>query len=130
MDQFILSQTDTTPEIVLDYQNSVFHIKGKAIPPDAKEFFEPVLNWLDHYALSAHPITEFKFDIEYFNISTSKMILFVLYKLNDIYKAGNNVKVIWNYKDEDDDMYEVGEDYAFMVDVPFVFQEKVSELVQ
>jgi hypothetical protein len=133
MDILKITKTDTSPEVVLDSQNSIFHIKGKAISADAKEFFEPLLNWFDNYALSPNESTEFKFDIEYFNISTSKMILFVLYKLNDLYKAGNNVKVIWYYRDEDDDMFEVGEDYAFMVDVPFIFQpihETSKQLVQ
>jgi hypothetical protein len=121
MNSLIINETDIAPEVILDPQRSIFKIKGKSIPADGKEFFEPVLKWLDEYAKNPDPVTTFEFNLDFFNISSSKMLLFVLYKLNEIYSAGNEVNVLWYYKDEDDDMFEVGEDYAFMVDVPFTF---------
>ncbi len=32
-----------------------------------------------------------------------------------------NVKVLWYHNESDEDMFEVGQDYAFMVKVPFDF---------
>lgn len=61
-------------------------------------------------------------DLEYFNITSSKRILFLLYKLNELSENGSDVKVEWLYRETDEDMYEVGQDYAYMVKVPFEFK--------
>ena len=45
-----------------------------------------------------------------------------MYKLNELVETGNEVKVKWLYRDTDEDMYEVGQDYAYMVKVPFEFK--------
>jgi len=70
----------------------------------------------------------FVFDLEYFNVFSSKRILFLLYKLKDIKERGANIKVIWYFSIEDDDMKEVGEDFACMVNLPFEFVSKRMEV--
>ncbi|EPB65439.1 hypothetical protein ANCCEY_15497, partial [Ancylostoma ceylanicum] len=52
--------------------------------------------------------TVFKIDLEYFNISSSKRILFLLYKLNNLAKNPDCVRVEWYYREDDEDMFEVG----------------------
>jgi hypothetical protein len=46
--------------------------------------------------------------------------------LNDLVDTGNEVKLNWFYREGDEDMYEVGQDYAYMVKVPFEFK-KIEE---
>jgi hypothetical protein len=43
--------------------------------------------------------------------------------LNELADSGRSVRVEWRYKDSDEDMFEVGQDYAYMVKVPFDFIE-------
>jgi hypothetical protein len=120
--RFYLQGNEQLPTILMDIEAGIFSIKGKSVPEDGKSFYEPLLTWLDEYAKSPLDTTHLVFDLEYFNISSSKMLLYILYKLNEIQSAGNNVKVTWCYADEEDEMFEVGEDYAFMVDIPFEFK--------
>jgi hypothetical protein len=80
------------------------------------------LNWFESYLLKPIESTVFRINLEYFNISSSKRILFLLYKLNELVKMGHEVRVEWLYKIDDEDMYEVGQDYAYMVKVPFIFK--------
>lgn len=119
MEPLIIKGTEICPEVTLDPLNDVFIIKGRSIPPDGKIFYEPILKWLEIYAYNPNQTTNFKFNLEFFNITSSKMLLFILYKLNEIDSLGHNVSITWYYSD--DDMYEVGEDYAFMINVPFNF---------
>lgn len=121
MEKFIFKGTDIYPDITLDTEKPFFRISGKSVPADGKAFFEPVLQWVEAYIKNPLPETHFIFNLEYFNISTSKMLLFILYKLNELKNAGFSVRVSWQYNDEEDEMFEVGEDYAFMVDIPFEF---------
>ena len=116
-----IAATHKTPEINFDPANERFEIKGKSIPDDAEAFYHQVLEWFDDYAVNPNPNTLVTIDLEYFNISSSKRLLFLLYKLNELNEGKNNVRINWMYNENDEDMFEVGQDYAFMVKVPFDF---------
>ena len=122
MKALYINDTPKTPEVNFNPATGVFQIKGKSIPDDADEFYGDVLNWFDNYMLEPNAKTELSIDLEYFNISSSKRLLFLLYKLNDLNAIKkNDVRIIWRYNKDDEDMYEVGQDYAFMVKLPFDF---------
>jgi hypothetical protein len=122
MEIFYSAASTQTPMISMNASTGNIEIKGRAIPDDAEPFWGPVLSWFDAYASEANNETSVVIDLEYFNISSSKRILFLLYKLNEIVAKGKSAKVVWCYKESDEDMYEVGQDYAFMVKVPFEFK--------
>ncbi len=124
MQPLIIEGTEKTPFVCLDRDQKEFVIRGKSIPTDAEYFFTPVLDWFDEYVKHAKEHTELRIDLDFFNISSSKRILFVLYKLNELIDAGKSVSIMWFYRYNDDDMLEVGQDYAFMVKIPFEFIEK------
>ncbi|MFT5822940.1 MAG: hypothetical protein ACI8ZM_004197 [Crocinitomix sp.] len=121
MEALYISETLKTPGIIFNPQSGIFSIKGKSIPDDAEEFYKEVLNWFDDYLVRPNSVTEVSIDLEYFNISSSKRLLFLLYKLNDLNSGKNEARIKWMYNEEDEDMFEVGQDYAFMVKVPFDF---------
>lgn len=121
MDNLIREATAHTPMVRFDGETGVMEIKGRAIPEQADDFWLPILNWFETYVEMPALQTVFKIDLEYFNISSSKRILFLLYKLNQLAKVADHVKVEWYYRENDEDMYEVGQDYKYMVKVPFEF---------
>lgn len=121
MDALRIQSTAKTPEVLFDAQNEIFEIKGKSIPDDAEDFYMSALQWFDDYVANPNRTTILKIDLEYFNIASSKRLLFLLYKLNEMKAKDMDVRVIWRYSEADEDMYEVGQDYAFMVKVPFDF---------
>ncbi len=116
-----INHTDIYPTIIMDKENGVFEIKGVSLPLDGKALYQPVLDFLDEYVKSPNKITLFVFNLKYFNISSSKMFLFMLYKLKELFDSGKAVVVIWSYDDED--IREAGDDFQQMVDVPFQFKE-------
>ncbi len=121
MDKLLIQDTAQTPFVSFDAQSGVMEIKGRAIPDDEDAFWLPVLSWFEEFMLQPCDSVTFRLNLEYFNISSSKRILFLLYKLNELVKDGKNAKIEWHYKGSDLDMYEVGQDYAYMVKVPFEF---------
>ena len=123
MDILSINATATTPLVLFDPIIGTMHIEGRSIPENADEFWLPILNWFESYIISPCEATTFSISLEYFNITSSKRILFLLYKLNELAEKGCDVKVEWNYRVEDEDMFEVGQDYACMVKVPFIFKE-------
>jgi hypothetical protein len=111
--------TDDTPTVTLDKENNIFEISGRSLPEDVVVFYKPILEWLDEYKNDPLDQTVFNFKLEYFNTASSKLLLDVLLKLEDIYNDGHEVLVKWHYPDDDEDMEEAGEEYSDIVDVPF-----------
>ncbi len=123
MDKLFLEATVQTPLIDFDPESGLMQIKGRAIPDNPDNFWLPILNWFESYLMLPAEETTFEIDLDYFNISSSKRILVLLYKLNDIADNGRRVNVKWCYNKADEDMFEVGQDLAYMVRVPFEFVE-------
>ncbi|HDP54329.1 MAG TPA: DUF1987 domain-containing protein [Bacteroidetes bacterium] len=115
--------TDDTPTVILDADNDIFEISGRSLPEDVTAFYDPILNWLDEYATSPNEKTIFTFKLVYFNTASSKLLLDILMKLEEMHEDGKEVLVKWFYPEDDEDMQEAGEEYADIVDVPF---EQVS----
>lgn len=124
MNKIVIGSAATTPGVNLDPETGLFELRGKSIPSDAEDFYTPILNWMDEYMSNPAKLTQVVIDLDFFNISSSKRLLFLMYKLNELADEGHQVELKWHYYDDDDDMYEVGQDYAFMVKVPFEFVVK------
>src|SRR5688572_1647642 len=109
-----LEGTADTPTIILDKANGIFEISGRSLPEDSVEFYKPVLEWIASYAKSPNLSTSFTFKLEYFNTSSSKLILDVLSALEAI--AGMSIE--WCYQEEDEDMEEAGKEFSELVEIP------------
>ena len=121
MEPLRIEATSKTPEVLFDASNEVFEIKGKSVPGDADHFFNPVTAWIEDYVSQPNASTIFKIDLEYFNMSSSKRLLNILYKLHELLEKGLNIIIEWHYNEDEEDMLEVGEDYEFMVRIPFKY---------
>ena len=123
MDLFTLNATETTPSVDFNPETGKLIIEGNSIPNDAEEFFNPILSWLEEYVSSTRVKTTLVIKLHYFNVSSSKRILYMFYKLNELLKLNKPVVIKWYYSEDEDEMFEVGQDFAFMVNIPFHFIE-------
>lgn len=115
--------TDDTPSVTLDAPNEIFEISGRSLPEDVAAFYEPILDWLDRYAEEPNEKTVFNFKLVYFNTASSKLILDILLKLEEMHEDDKEILIRWHFPEDDEDMEEAGEEYADIVEVPF---EQVS----
>jgi hypothetical protein len=113
-----LEGTEDTPKVLLNKATGILEISGRSLPEDAAEFYQPILNWLTEYAGQANPTTEFVIKLEYFNTASSKLILDVLSKLEEI----KGSKVTWYHYEDDEDMQEAGVEFSELVDIPFEYK--------
>jgi hypothetical protein len=107
--------TKYTPKVVLDPQTRRFEISGRSLPEDTEHFFRPILDWLKEYSSKPQGQTELVFDLEYFNTGSSRAIMEILIAMKEV----TNAKIVWNFKQDDDDMQEAGEQFAQIVEMPF-----------
>ncbi|MBT34027.1 MAG: nuclear pore complex subunit [Thalassobius sp.] len=121
MENLFLEKSNKTPFIEFDANRGYLLIEGRSIPEDALDFYQPLFSWLDSYSKTAQEVTVMEFKLEYFNTSSSKCLVEILRRLEDI-NCEKHVEVKWFYEQDDEDMQESGEDYMQLVNVPISFE--------
>lgn len=120
MQSISLEPGSKTPGVTLDKESGTIKIWGRSIPEDSVGFYGAVFGWLDEYAGSPQGETVAEFRMEYFNTSSSKCLLDIFRKLENMQRSGKTkVEVRWLYEEDDEDMMEAGEDYQTIVELPF-----------
>lgn len=118
----LIKQTEDTPEVVLDSVNNVFCISGKSLPEDAYEFYKPVVKWVETYLTQPNLKTELHVKLQYFNSSSVKKVSDIFILLQDLQKAGKEVKIIWFYEEGDELMEIKGQEFKSILTLPFELQ--------
>ena len=122
MKPYIKTATADTPSVILDADRGIFEISQMSLPEDAVDFYTPILAWLKDYAKDPNPETVFNMKLEYFNTASSKQLIQILLLLQDM-KDKSNVLVKWYYKEIDEDMLSLGEEYKQIMTIPFELTE-------
>ena len=122
MKRLEIAETNNTPHIVLDANTNTFLIEGKSFPEDGKEFYRPIIEWMDEYKLTKP--SEFKVNFNLFYLSSSSVISIkqVLLKVRDMQALGAKTLVVWNYDEDDDDIKKTGEDYQKLLNLNFEYK--------
>jgi len=109
--------TKTTPSVILDPNpnNPIFEISGMSISDDLFNFYNPIYIWLEEYFKNPLPKTIFDFKLEFFNTASSKYLLDILIKLEDMKDERHKVKIRWHYPDDDDDDLSIYADELILV---------------
>lgn len=124
-----INGTSELPLIDCNNYTGTIILAGKSVPEGKTQHFDLFKAWVQEYIANPCEITTVEFRMEYFNINTSKYLLWFLYQLNDLFKTENELVVKWFFEKNDDDMLEVGEDMAVMVDFPFQYIETEGSVV-
>ena len=123
MENLYLKGTEETPEIVFDKDKPEFRVTGKSYMEDATAHYTRVIGWLQEYSKNPNPITTFKFELEYVNTASSKIVHDILNELDNMHLEGHEVLVEWHYYEEDEDMLELGQEFKEVYEIPFKFEE-------
>lgn len=116
MSDFVIEQTRSTPEIVLDSKTGKIVISGISNPINAGEIFEPFLKALDEYIEEPADVTVIDMKLVSFNSSTSKWLIYLFRKLVQVGRFTNKSLIInWYYDKDDSDSYESGEGYECII---------------
>ncbi len=118
-EQYIKRASVDTPSIRFDAKKGELLLEGKSFPPDVTTFFKEALQWLDEYSKNPASYTVMRLKLDYFNTASSKIVMDILYKMEELHQKGNDVLVEWYYPEDDEDMMETGKEYEELIKVPF-----------
>ncbi len=122
MSALIVDATSETPRVHFDPENNLFEISSKSLPEDADEFYQPVVNWLENYKQKPNTKTNFNFKLDYFNTASARYVARIVRILDNMAKK-HDVKIFWYYREIDEDMLSMGEEYFEMTDLEFELVE-------
>jgi hypothetical protein len=113
MDNINIAAGDRTPEVIFDFSNNRYSLRGESYPEDVSAFFGPIIAKLDeHFSRMEGVNIEFEFEFVYFNSSTAKVLMGLFDKLEEVAGNDNTVKVRWLYEEDDENMQELGEEFG------------------
>jgi hypothetical protein len=119
--RLVIEEERHTPRIIIDPAKNVFEITGKSFPEDSKQFYKPVLEWLDSNSSAMPRTINFKFNFFYISSSSIIAIKQLLLKLKEYRQKGVDVRILWHYDSDDEDIRKTGEDYVKVTQLDFQF---------
>lgn len=108
MIDIVLPATETTPEVNFNGTTGRLQISGTAMPENVFIFFNPLFDWLNEYKNHPCSKTMLEFNMDYFNTSSEIFILRLIKGVAQLKESGKEVRIIWYYKEEDDEMKYTG----------------------
>lgn len=127
MERIEIFEGADTPYVKFDAEERYCKLSGKSFPPDVSKFYEPLINWVEQLKDAGLKDLSFILKLDYYNTASSKMMLDMLYKLEELGQQGVNVEIIWYYPDDDDDMLDAGEEFEGLIELPFKYVPYVKE---
>jgi len=117
-----------TPRIKLDATSGLLIFFGRSIPENPIKFYEPIEKWFKKYLQTNPSQIIFQIHLDYLNTHSTECVLILMKILESYYKSSKaDVKIIWNFDEDDEDMDDLGKDLSTLVDIPFetieVFEE-------
>lgn len=125
MENLIILETTVTPSVNFERNTGILQIKGRSIPVNSKEFYFPVMEWIEQYSSNPSPTTEMRIDLEFFNTGSSKCLFEILKKLKAMKDKGKNLGVKWYYNQDDEGIHEAGKDFQSLIELPMEILRKV-----
>ena len=121
MERLLIPATAFSPEINFDEISNILSISGESYPENASEFYQPVFDWLTIYCLKPNREIRLEINLNYYNTSSSKILLQIFEKLESYHQKKGTAAVTWFYPDNDEDLLESGREYSCDVELPFSF---------
>lgn len=112
MDNLIIEPTKYTPEIRFDAGTHLLEIRGETYPENTAEFYAPIFKWLEEYlAEASNDAITVNLEINYFNSSSSKVLMDMFDKFESASNGGKQISLNWIYDRENESALEYGEEF-------------------
>jgi hypothetical protein len=128
MESLILEGQFSLPLVDFNPNTGLLKLIGRSIPENPVKFYQPLENWILEFVKSQPKDLIFFIHLDYLNTHSTECVLILMKKIQSYYaESNNNVKIIWNFDQDDEDMQSLGEDLASIVNVPFEVKEVIEE---
>ena len=118
--ELIIEGTKTMPSI--SFKSGKLKIVGRSIPTDSKRIYDPLFHVLYLYSQDPEDITEIDIQLEYLNSDSNRALMNLLVLAEKLYRKGKQVVIKWFYNKNDSFMFEQGNIFKSLIEVPFCLE--------
>lgn len=111
--------TESSPALWLDAMTGTMRIDGESYPENSMEFYRPVLDWMAAYLDRGAQSLRAELSLSYINTGSIKCLMDIFDTLEDAYRAGRRVDVLWYYDTANPRAREAAEEFREDVSFPF-----------
>ena len=101
-----------------------FKIEGISLVPNVHSFYKPVFDWLDEFEKNLPNKILVELEFEYLNTASIHTVVTIIKRLVSYTEKNVELKVVWCYAEEDEDLLENGQNFMNYVNYPFEFQAR------
>lgn len=113
MDNLYIAPTPSSPEVDFRFDSHTLSLRGESYPENAAAFYGEVIARLKAYLDKLQErVVEVHIALAYFNSSSTKMLFNLIEALDDAAEAGNRVTLNWYHDEEDDTIFEFGQELS------------------
>lgn len=120
MNELRIPATKSSPEILLNPEGMI-RIRGRSIHENMFDFFKPVEDWVNEYIKTPADVTCVDMSLEYFNSASAKLLIQLFQKISHVQLKNKKFIVNWYYEEGDEDIFERGEYFSSVLNIPFNF---------
>jgi hypothetical protein len=118
MKMFTINIPASNTEPCIQFSDGVLTIRGRSIPSDSSNLYDPVIESFYQYTMQSLQQTEIHIELEYVNSTSNRSLLNLLIIAEHLYSDQKQVKISWYYHPGDEIMYEQGRIFQELINIP------------
>ena len=122
MENYTIARKRDTPEVLMNFKEGIFSLKGRTLLEDSVDFFNPIFLKLKEYLKNPNSLTTIELQFDYFNTTSFKLIIDMLILAKKASSADCKLVVKWFYEIDDEDILMLGQDTARITGLPFEYK--------
>lgn len=122
-DLFVVA-SNNTPLIEAKWLSGEVKLEGDSYPENSFDFFQPFINWLEAYLKENQQGLSFQVSLAYLNTSSVRVMVDLLDMLEDAFKTGHPVSLVWYYEAGNERVAELAEEFKEDCSFPFSIEAR------
>jgi hypothetical protein len=123
MGKIDIKPTKRTPEVTLNETTNTLVFKGRSLPENTKQFYQPVKANLNTYKPEKGATVTIDIAFTYVSSSSLISLLSIFKQMKLTCERGCTLKINWFYEQYDDDLLSIGHDMEQLSGVEFKYIE-------
>lgn len=120
MEDLIIQKTTWTPQVNFRMDGD-WLIKGVSNGNNVTKFYEDIMVWLEALKQTKPPKVNLSLEMEYMNTSSSLAFVRILRVLHNLKLEGCQVKIVWRYEEQDEDLLDLGQHLSLATKCEFEY---------
>lgn len=116
---FSIPGSQSSPAISSNWEQGVLRLEGDSYPENAHELFQQLFDWIRQYLAEADRPLRLDLHLLYLNTSSIKALMDILDMLEEAFRRGQQVSVIWHYDRRNERVFELAEEFREDCTFPF-----------